>query len=436
VRAAAALTSTLTTALRARATLTPMLEAMHGERLLRELELPLAFVLARIERTGIRLDAHHLQTIGSKVTEELARLELKCKELAGRDFNVGAPRQLEVILFDELKLPVVKKTKTARSTDHEVLEELAALHELPGAILEHRVLAKLKSTYIDALPRQVIAKTGRIHTDFRQAVAATGRLSSSDPNLQNIPIRSDTGRLIRDAFVPEPGFLLVAADYSQIELRVLAHLSHDPELLDAFRTAADVHTRTARALFSVDEAGVTREMRAQAKTVNFAVIYGQTQFALARNLRIDRARAGRYIEAFFTQYAGVKTFMDRVIEEARASGEVRTLAGRVRKLPDLTSGDRVRRQAAERVARNTPIQGTAADILKLAMLGIARALDKEHLRSRMLLTVHDEIVCEAPPEERDALERILREEMQNVLQLEVPLVVDIGWGATWGSTKS
>jgi DNA polymerase-1 len=431
-RAASVSASILRAALRTEPVLGAALHAVQGESLLRDVELPLAEVLAHIERTGIRVDVHHLQVLGSRITEELAALEARCKQLAGRDFNVAAPRQLEAILFDELKLPVIKRTKTARSTDHEVLEDLAAMHELPGAILEHRMLSKLKGTYIDALPKVVNAKTGRIHTDFRQAVAATGRLSSSDPNLQNIPIRSETGRSIREAFIPREGWLMVAADYSQIELRVLAHLSRDPELLDAFRSNADVHVRTARALFGVDEAGVTREMRGQSKTVNFAVIYGQTQFALARNLRIERGQAQRYIQAFFLQYAGVKAFMERIIDEARTAGEVRTLAGRVRKLPDLLSADRVRRQAAERVARNTPIQGTAADILKLAMIGIERALRKEGLESQMLLTVHDEIVCEAPPSEREALERILRAEMQNVIELEVPLLVEVGWGATWG----
>jgi DNA polymerase-1 len=431
-RAAELISAALRTALRAADKLAVSLAAAHGEKLLADMEIPLARVLANVEETGIRLDVRHLQVLGSKIAEDLVRLEAKCRELAGRDFNVGAPRQLEAILFDELKLPVIKRTKTARSTDHEVLEELAALHELPMTILEHRMLAKLKSTYIDALPKQVNAKTGRIHTDFRQAVAATGRLSSSDPNLQNIPIRTETGRSIREAFVPKEGWLLAAADYSQIELRILAHLSRDAELLDAYRTAADVHVRTARALFGVDEASVTREMRGQAKTVNFAVIYGQTQFALARNLRIERARAGRYIAAFFEQYAGVAQFMEKIIDEARAAGEVRTLAGRVRKLPDLNSADRVRRQAAERVARNTPIQGTAADILKLAMIGIDRAIRAAKLEARMLLTVHDEIVCEAPPSEQEALEKLLREQMENVIQLEVPLVVEVGWGETWG----
>jgi DNA polymerase-1 len=313
-----------------------------------------------------------------------------------------------------------------------VLEELAIHHDLPAAILEHRMLAKLKSTYLDALPREINPKTGRIHTDFRQAVAATGRLSSSDPNLQNIPIRTEVGRRIRDAFVPRDGCRILSMDYSQIELRVLAHLSHDAELMDAYEKGADVHVRTARAIFGVGEADVTREMRAQAKTVNFAVIYGQTQFALARNLRIERAEASRYIKAFFAQYEGVAQYMERVVEEAKELGYTRTLCGRIRRLPDLRSDNRVKRQAAERVARNTPIQGTAADIIKLAMIAIQDDIESGGMDSRMLLTVHDELVFEAPKKEEKALEKLVREHMENALSLDVPLVVEGGWGASWG----
>ncbi|MFI5309543.1 MAG: DNA polymerase, partial [Polyangiales bacterium] len=318
--------------LSAHAALAPKLEAVGCAGLLRDMELPLARVLAEVERTGVRVDTVHLMRLSQQVAEQLVVIEQRCKTLAGRDFNVGSPRQLEAILFDELKLPVTKRTKTARSTDHSVLEDLALLHDLPAAILEHRMLAKLKSTYLDALPKEINPRTGRIHTDFRQAVAATGRLSSSDPNLQNIPIRSEIGRSIRDAFVAREGWQILSADYSQIELRVLAHLSRDAELMDAFGKGADVHTRTARAIFGVDEAGVTREMRGQAKTVNYAVIYGQTEFALARNLRIERGRAARYIHAFFERYAGVAAYMENIVTAARESGEVRTLCGRVRKL--------------------------------------------------------------------------------------------------------
>jgi len=411
----------------------PQLEAGKAGELLRDLEMPLARVLARMETTGIRLDVPHLAQMSQRVAEDLVALEARCVELAGHDFNVGSPRQLETILFDELGLPVIKRTKTARSTDHDVLDELAAQHELPAAILEHRVLAKLKNTYLDALPREVHPADGRIHTDFRQAVAATGRLSSSDPNLQNIPIRTDVGRRIRDAFIPRDGYRIMAMDYSQIELRVLAHLSGDPALVEAFTGGLDVHRQTARALFGVEDEGVTREMRGQAKTVNFAVIYGQTQFALARNLRIERSEASRYIKAFFERYAGVKAYLDGVVEAARASGSVQTLCGRERHLPDLNAGHRVPRQAAERVARNTPIQGTAADIMKLAMLAVQRAMDGAGLDSRMLLTVHDELVFEAPAAEEKALEAMAREAMESVVELSVPLLVDCGWGDTWGA---
>jgi len=408
------------------------LQELGCESLLSELELPLAQVLSRMERTGVRVDAPLLSHLSERVAEDLVALEAKCRALAGRDFNVGSPRQLEAILFDELGLPVIKRTKTARSTDADVLEELAVLHELPAAILEHRMLAKLKNTYLDALPREIDPATGRIHTDFRQTVAATGRLSSSEPNLQNIPIRTELGRLIRDAFVAREGWSVLSADYSQIELRVLAHLSHDSELVEAFATGEDVHVRTARAIFGVDAAAVTREMRAQAKTVNFAVIYGQTQFALARNLRIARNEAARYIRAFFERYAGVKRYMEQVVAEARQTGVTHTLLGRVRSLPDLNNRHRQLREAAERVARNTPIQGTAADIIKLAMVNIGRGIEARGLQSRMLLSVHDELVFEAPPEEQNELEDLVVNAMEQALKLDVPLVVERAWGKSWG----
>lgn len=401
-------------------------------KLIKEMELPLSAVLAQMEVAGIAVDVPYLRKLSQEATEELVGLERRCRELAGHDFNVASPRQLETILFDELQLPVIKRTKTARSTDHSVLEELSVIHELPAAILEHRMLAKLKSTYLDALPREVDPHTRRIHTDFRQTVAATGRLSSSDPNLQNIPIRREFGRRIRDAFIPQEGWLLMSADYSQIELRVLAHISQDEALLSAFRSGEDVHVRTARAIFGVPAEQVTKEMRGQAKTVNFAVIYGQTQFALARNLRIERGQASRYIKAFFAQYAGVQRYMDQVVEEGRERGYVETLCGRVRHLPDLQSRNRVKRQAAERVARNAPIQGSAADIIKLAMIAVHRALHEQQLQARMLLTVHDELVLELPPEEREPLDRLVRTGMEQALTLAVPLVVESGFGPSWG----
>ncbi|HEX6240985.1 MAG TPA: DNA polymerase I, partial [Polyangiales bacterium] len=408
---------------------------LEAERLidvLGTIELPLATVLADMERRGVRCDPERLRELSLTVDKQIVEQERLCYQLAGKEFNVGSPRQLETILFDELALPVIERTKTARSTNAEVLEELAALHPLPAAIVEHRMLAKLKGTYLDALPRQINPRTGRIHTKFEQAVAATGRLSSNDPNLQNIPIRTEVGRLIRDAFVASPGYSIFSADYSQIELRVLAHLSGDPILSRAFAEHADVHVLTAQALFSVDAAHVTRDQRAAAKTVNFAVIYGQTQFALARNLRIARNEAARYIKAFFERYAGVRRYLDLLVDEARSTGAVRTLTGRRRLVRDILAKNHSVRSGAERIAQNAPIQGSAADIMKLAMLRVHAALEKSGLSARMVLTVHDELVFEAKESERAELEALVREAMEGAVQLNVPLEVGTGWGESWG----
>jgi DNA polymerase-1 len=409
------------------------LQGNQLERVLNEVELPLSDVLADMELRGVRVDPVRLAELGREVDQQIADYEKKVYEHAGKEFNIGSPRQLETILFDELGLPVIERTKTARSTNADVLEELAGLHALPAAILEHRQLAKLKGTYLDALPREINPKTGRIHTKFEQAVAATGRLSSNDPNLQNIPIRTEIGRAIRSAFVAEPGFKIFAADYSQIELRVLAHMSGDPELSAAFNEAgADVHVRTATALFNVTPEEVTRNQRAAAKTVNFAVIYGQTQFALARNLRIERSEAARYIKAFFERYAGVRRYLDTLIDEARSTGAVRTITGRRRLVRDIMSKNFSIRGGAERIAQNMPIQGSAADVMKLAMVRVHSALQRERMQSRMVLTVHDELVFEAKPEERAQLEALVRDAMENALKLNVPLVADMGWGDNWG----
>ncbi|HSN82983.1 MAG TPA: DNA polymerase I [Polyangiales bacterium] len=413
--------------------LTPRMHEGEFHRLFYDIELPLAGVLATMELNGIRVDTELLERLAREADTLLETLHARCTELAGHDFNVSSPRQLETILFDELDLPVIKKTKTARSTDQGVLEELAVMHPLPEAILEYRSVSKLKSTYLDALPREVNPETGRIHTRYNQLVAATGRLSSSDPNLQNIPIRTEMGRRVRGAFIPAQGWSMLAADYSQIELRVLAHLSRDRALVEAFSRGDDVHVQTACALFGVRPEEVTKVMRGQAKTVNFAVIYGQTQFALARNLKIERSEAKRYIDAFFDQYAGVKSFLDQVVEDARANGFVTTLLGRRRTLPDIRSRNHNLRAGAERIARNTPIQGTAADIMKVAMVRIQDDLETQRLQSRMVLTVHDELVFESPPEEHVALEQLVLERMQNAVPLSVPLPVEAAWGASWGA---
>ncbi|MGF1467457.1 MAG: DNA polymerase I [Sandaracinaceae bacterium] len=418
-------------ALAAEGILVPRLVGQGLLPLLANVEIPLARVLAGMEREGIAIDLEHLARLSTDAETRIAELEREAYRAAGQEFKISSPRALETLLFDELGLPVIKRTKTARSTDQEVLEELAAEHELPAIILAHRSLTKLKSTYLDALPKQVHPETGRIHTRFNQAVAATGRMSSSDPNLQNIPIRTDEGRAIRDAFVARQGWSLLSADYSQIELRVLAHLSGDPELVDAFRADEDVHVRTATALFDVEPAAVTREMRGQAKTVNYAEIYGQTQFALARNLGISRTEAKRYIDAFFARYAGVARFMEETVERARRSGGCRTLLGRWRTLPDIRSRNRGLRAGAERMARNTPIQGSAADLMKVAMVRIQEALDEGGFGSRMLLTVHDELVFGAAPGEEERLTAMVKHRMETVWELDVPLVVDAGLGRTW-----
>jgi DNA polymerase-1 len=417
--------------------LTPRMHEGEFGRLFYEVELPLAGVLATMELQGIGIDTQILEELSAEADLELQRLHALCTELAGHEFNVSSPRQLETILFDELKLEpeFVKKTKakTARSTDQGVLEELALMHPLPQAILEYRSVSKLKSTYLDALPREVNPDTGRIHTRYNQLVAATGRLSSSNPNLQNIPIRTEMGRRVRDAFVPVQGWSMLAADYSQIELRVLAHLSRDPALVNAFARGDDVHVQTACALFGVQPEEVTKVMRAQAKTVNFAVIYGQTQFALARNLKIERNEAKRYIDAFFDQYAGVRSFLDEVVEQARANGFVTTLLGRRRTLPDIRSSNHNLQAAAERMACNTPIQGTAADIMKVAMVRIQDNIERRRLQGRMVLTVHDELVFEAPPEEQQTLQTLVVDQMQNAVPLSVPLPVESAWGPNWGA---
>jgi DNA polymerase I len=400
--------------------------------LLHEVEIPLARVLCGMELAGITVDVGHLEAMSATFGARLEELTARAHALAGREFNLASPKQLQEILFDELKLPAQRKTKTGQSTDFEVLEALEPLHELPRVLLEHRMLAKLKGTYLDALPRLVHPVTGRIHTSFNQAVAATGRLSSSNPNLQNIPVRTDLSRQIRRAFVAAPGCVLVSADYSQVELRVLAHLAHDEELIAAFRAGEDVHERTARAVFGYGPSeAVDRIHRAQAKTINFGVIYGKTEFSLAKELGIPRGEARRFIDGFFELYRGVRRFMDETIDKARRERRVETLLGRRRELRDIDSSNHVARQAAERMARNTPIQGTAADLLKVAMIKVDARLAREGLASRMLLTVHDELVIEAPEAEADGAAAAVREEMEHAIELDVPLVVDIGRGASW-----
>jgi DNA polymerase-1 len=393
-----------------------------------DVERPLVNQLAELERHGVLIDCDLLRRLGEQVARELAELEARAHTIAGKLFNVNSPRQLEALLFDELALKPLKRTKTSRSTDAATLEALAEQHELPNVILEIRKLSKLKGTYIDALPSLVNPRSGRLHTRWHQEVAATGRLSSTDPNLQNIPIRSELGRAIRAAFVAPPGCLLISADYSQIELRILAHLSQDPVLVDAFRRGQDIHQRTAMEIFGVNEAEVTSEQRRRAKAVNFGILYGQGDSALGKSLGIPRSEAGAFIATYFERLAGVRTFMATTLESARSSQSVHTLLGRRRLIADINDRNRARRLAAERVAMNTPIQGSAADLLKLAMLKLNTPVTPG---TRMLLTVHDELVFECPTQEVEDAKSRIRAAMQDVLTLSVPLVVDVGAGRDW-----
>ncbi len=396
-----------------------------------KVELPLSRVLAAMEQKGVLVDTTRLAGIAAKVDAECQVLEAKAHEAAGRKFAIRSRDQLETLLFDELKLPVVKRTlKGGRSTDHAVLEELSDKHPLPGILIDYRELDKLKGTYLEGLPRAVNPETGRIHTRFEQAVAATGRLSSTEPNLQNIPIRRELGRLVRSAFVAPKGYRIVSADYSQIELRVLAHLAKDEALGVAFREKVDVHTHTASLVFNVPRDQVTPEMRRRAKAVNFGLMYGMGEPRLARDLGISRQEAAQFIATYFERFGGVRRFMERTIETAREGEAVRTILGRRRFLPNLHSSNRGLRFEAERVAKNTPIQGAAADILKLAMvkLGLGDVVPG----ARMILTVHDELVFEVPEERVEQAKGLVKEAMESAMTLDVPLEVDVGSGTHWG----
>lgn len=420
-------------ALAFRARFEPRLAAEGLDALMREVEMPLVGVLASMEAAGVLVDTAVLERLGRDVERQLREIEADCKKIAGRDFALRSRDALEEILFDQLRLPVVKRTpKGGRSTDADVLEALADKHALPGRILAYRELDKLKGTYIDALPKCVNPETGRIHTRFDQTVAATGRLASSDPNLQNIPVRSDLGRSIRACFVAPPGHVVLSADYSQIELRVLAHLARDEQLIDAFASGDDVHARTASLVLGKPRESLTAEERRAAKVINFGVIYGMGDSALAKNLGITRDEAARFIGAYFERYAGVARFMERTVEAARQGEAVRSILGRRRFLPNLHSANRALRFEAERVARNMPIQATAADILKLAMVKLgASPVAGSSSSARMVLTVHDELVFEVEEKRAEQAAAEIRDAMQSAMALAVPLVVDVGWGNNW-----
>jgi DNA polymerase-1 len=401
------------------------------------IEMPLMPVLADMERVGVAIDRDFFTRMSERLQAELDLVEGDIYRVAGRELNINSPLQLREVLFEELGLPVKRRTKTGPSTDAEVLEELAAEgHQLPRLIIEFRELAKLKSTYVDALPALVKPETQRIHTSFNQTVTSTGRLSSSDPNLQNIPIRTLLGAEIRKGFVPAEAMVLLGADYSQIELRILAHLSADPAFVEAFQKGRDIHRETAALIFAVDAEAVSGGMRGQAKTVNFATIYGQGPMALARQLGVSVADARRFIEGYFARFPAIREYLDRQIELARDQGYVETLFGRRRYIPELNSKNPNIRGFGERVASNSPIQGTAADLIKLAMINIHRALHEQRSGARMILQVHDELLFEVPPAELDEVSALVRSEMIGALELNVPIEVDLGVGANWYETKA
>jgi DNA polymerase-1 len=418
--------------------LCPMLAAEDLERLYREIEMPLVPVLAEIERAGVRLDGAVMAELSARIERELAARTEQIYQAAGERFNINSPKQLAEVLFEKLKLqPLKRRAKVSTAAD--VLEELALVHELPRQILEWRAMQKLKGTYIDALPQLVNPETGRVHTCFNKAVAATGRLSSSDPNLQNIPIRTELGREIRAAFIADEGHVLISADYSQIELRVLAHLSSDEALAEAFRQGVDIHDRTALKVFGPDSGLDKYELRRRAKIVNYALLYGKTAFTLARDIGVSQQEAQQFIDAYFAGFPGVRAYIDRTIAEARQSGVVKTMFGRRRAVPDLTSRDQQVRQAAERVTVNMPIQGTAADILKKAMIDVQAALDQRNARAsrpaRMILTVHDELLFESPEADAPEVADVVRDRMERAVTLRVPITVDVGIGRNWKEAK-
>jgi DNA polymerase-1 len=417
--------------LRLKQKLSPMLREQNLDTLFRTMEMPLMKVLADMERAGVKIDAAFLGTMSQKLARDMGATERTIYELAGTAFNINSTKQLAEILFVKLGLTPVKRTKTGYSTNVDVLEELAHVHSLPAEILTYRTLSKLKSTYVDALPAMINPKTGRLHTSLNQTVTATGRLSSSDPNLQNIPIRTEIGREIRKAFIAEQGNSLLSADYSQVELRILAHMSGDDALISTFIANEDVHTRTAAEIFGLSPDEITPEMRRKAKAVNFGIIYGISAFGLAQDIGVSNAEAKHYIDSYFARYPGVRQFLDRTIEQTKTTGFVTTLFERRRFIPELSSSAAAVRSFGERMAVNTPIQGTAADLIKIAMIRISGKLKSKGLASKMILQVHDELVFEIPDNEIEVMKQFVKEEMEGVVKLAVPILVDLGVGKNW-----
>jgi len=419
--------------LRLHQTLYPQVAAeAQLDHVYRDIEVPTSRVLRKMERNGVLIDSEKLRVQSNEIATRLVELEKQAYEFAGGEFNLGSPKQIGQIFFEKLELPVIKKTPSgAPSTDEEVLQKLAEDYPLPKVLLEHHGLSKLKSTYTDKLPRMINATTGRVHTNYAQAVAVTGRLASNDPNLQNIPVRTGEGRRIREAFIAPPGHKLVSADYSQIELRIMAHISGDEALLRAFKQGEDIHRATAAEVFSVTPLEVSNDQRRIAKVINFGLIYGMSSFGLASNLGITRDAAKLYIDRYFARYPGVAAYMENTRTSAKMKGYVETVFGRRLWLPEINGGNGPRRQAAERAAINAPMQGTAADLIKMSMIAVQKWIEESGIRTRMIMQVHDELILEVPDDELSDVRKRLPELMCGVAQLKVPLVAEVGAGANW-----
>jgi len=407
------------------------------DSLYREFEQPLIEVLADMEMWGVKIDSRVLKKLSEEMEHDLDRLQRKIYEISGEEFNINSPQQLGTVLFNKLNLPASRKTKKTKSysTSMEILQELSRIHPIAQYLLEYRQLSKLKSTYADALPLLINSETGRIHTSYNQTVAATGRLSSSDPNLQNIPVRGELGKRFREAFIPDKGHLFLSADYSQIELRVLAHLSEDPGLIETFRQDQDVHAETAARVFGSSSSLFKEEQRRRAKIINFSMIYGASAFSLAKELETSNTEAQMFIDLYYEKYPRVREFLEKIVAKAQKTGFSETLFGRKRQVPELKQKEKYAQQAGRRIALNTPIQGTAADLMKKAMIDIWRELKKRNLKSKMILQVHDELVFEVPDEEKDEVEPLVRKKMEDVFKLKVPLKVHLEWGVNWAEAK-
>ncbi len=422
--------------LRLKARMEPLLKEKKLETLFRDVEMPLVPILADMEEAGVGVDAAYLRELEKEFTEEIQGLEKAIYGLAGETLNLNSPKQLSALLFEKLKLPVIRRTKTGASTDEEVLKKLSALHPLPAKLVEYRELSKLNSTYIAGLLERINPDTGRIHTSFNQAVAATGRLSSSDPNLQNIPIRTEHGRRIRRAFVPAKGCVFLSADYSQIDLRMLAHVSGDKALCEAFRRGEDIHAATAREIFGLKKGEpVSEDQRRVAKTVNFGIVYGQTAYGLSQQIGLELSEARDYIDRYFLRYQGVHRWIAAVLEQARKDGYVTTILNRIRYLPEINAANAGVRAFAERTAMNTPIQGASADIIKVAMKDVARLLEEKKFKTRLLVQVHDELLFDVPERELAEAAPLIRGKMEGALRLDVPIVVDLKKGVNWSEME-